>query len=93
MTGGSRKNRRSSKKERESKRHKKRSEKRHQKREKKSRQSRQRRHLNRTLKHRSEQEGRGASYAQNLEASQREYGRAIGPQGAMMAEVQLAKTD
>ena len=104
MMGGSRKSRRHNRRSEKSssrksnKDRKERKSKRHQKRTEKSRQRRQRRHLNRTLKHRSshrldyEQQGGGASYAQLLEATPA-YGDAVGSQGAMRAEVGLAKTD
>lgn len=53
----------------------------------------QRRHYNRTLKHRRrEQVGGGPTYMNNLEATQ-QYGDAVGPQAAMMAEAAPAITN
>ena len=101
MMGGSRKSRRSSSRK-DRKDRKDRKSKRHQKKQsgKSSRQRHQRRRLNRTLKNQSrrsrrvdyEQQGGGASYTQLLEATPA-YGDAVGSQGAMRAEVGLAKTD
>ena len=104
MMGGSRKSRRQHRSKKSSSR-KDRKDRKDQrtKRGRKSRQQfrkRQQRHLNRTLKSQSrrshkvdyEQEGGGASYTQNLGATE-SYGDAVGSQASMRAEVAQISTN